>query len=132
MRSTIKQKSIQDPDRDYKQARDKTTTTYRNLKNFRQEKARYRYLEHLLNVGLTQQTPKSQHHLSPDFIMCFRGEYDMAPPPRPRNAREASDPRYVQALERYADNQEAMKERKKRSRRNGAVAAMAASAGASG
>jgi hypothetical protein len=64
--------------------------------------------------------------------MCFRGEHDMAPPPRPRNAQEASDPRYIQALERYANHQETMKERKKRSRRNGAIAAMTASAGASG
>ncbi|KAJ9630310.1 hypothetical protein H2204_008528 [Knufia peltigerae] len=64
--------------------------------------------------------------------MCFTDDIDFKPPPRPRNAAERSDPKYVAALEAYVQEQERRKQKKKRRRRNGIIAASAASAGASG
>lgn len=66
--------------------------------------------------------------------MCFGGERDLGPPPRPRGPGGRYDPKYVEALEAYAHEQERLKKdkRKKKRRRNGAIAAMAATSAASG
>ncbi|KAL6242952.1 hypothetical protein RBB50_010052 [Rhinocladiella similis] len=61
--------------------------------------------------------------------MCFTDDIDFKPPPRPRDAAERSDPKYVAALEAYAQEQEQRRQKKKRGRRNGAIAAAAASSG---
>ncbi len=64
--------------------------------------------------------------------MCFGGESDLGPPPRPRGPRGQYDPKYVEALEAYAHEQDRLKKKRKTRRRNGAIAAVAASTAASG